>query len=789
MKRQDRLESIQTVLLVYWYGADPSSSFGNIKPNEFVSYEEGMNQGLVEKAYQAALRKKESGAKLVKQELELIKGMEELMADNAVPQHERNRTKLDFDEEFLFFDNDEASNADVPRKKKGRPPKNRNLDARGEVIVDKDKSSTVDVPKRKVGRPPKKRNVEALGGEAIADKNDAFTVDVPKKKLGRPPKKRNLEALGEDGTGKPQKAKKARRNSLTASNESLPGPTLKGETLQPDSVEADPSKPERKKPGRKPGRKPKNLSDPILGVDGDGGADTDAVAPTEAMKGKEKSKSAGPVSTENQETETESLLGPASDNLPASPSRPLSTFANNVGEMEDIGDAEDDESLGSDLKDGNFATSDDDDAMDDDSLDEDFEGKKKGRKMSSAPSVKSKKEKPQKIIRATKGKKGKPKKFKEEKVVDPVVREKADYKRCCKDYLPLVERLEQAVVSLNFESVSTNLDHFLDASANFSAPFLEHHVVPIVKRTKQVIKESKRDDLLKVLKALSGKLTSIYEQKKPLVPAGFTLPKTRKSVAPVAPKPAPETTDSVGTTQAKQESADDADAVKATQPPAPNASTPDRKGVQELNSPISCKEQFAKDPAVIENAQPAAKAAPPQPAKAKTFSLGKLGQMIQRDQAQDATGANPARGSQSTPSWLLEPTAASSSVPGDENRSLAVEFLRDMAEQLPPDKVDVDAMALSLEKALYEWATSRTSSNGGSAVSNGGSGESKPGKAPWVAMYFDRLHAIVAAMSGKKDFSSTLANLVLSGAFATPMKLVELKEDDFAKSYNGQPIL
>jgi hypothetical protein len=126
-------------------------------------------------------------------------------------------------------------------------------------------------------------------------------------------------------------------------------------------------------------------------------------------------------------------------------------------------------------------------------------------------------------------------------------------------------------------------------------------------------------------------------------------------------------------------------------------------------------------------------------------------------------------------------------LPSDDDRILALDFLQGMAEQLPSDRIDVDAASVSLEKALYEWATSRTAGNG--APSAGVGGSSMPGKAPWVSLYWERLHALVAGVCGKKDTVGTLANLIVNGTYASPAKLVELASEDFAKSYNGQPLL
>jgi hypothetical protein len=292
-------------------------------------------------------------------------------------------------------------------------------------------------------------------------------------------------------------------------------------------------------------------------------------------------------------------------------------------------------------------------------------------------------------------------------------------------------------------------------------------VAPAVKQAKALLKESKREDILKVMKALNGKLSSVYNQKKSLVPLAFKLPKglAKKPSSATAEKPAPSKQALEAPTSVTQQEPSEESASK---PPA----TSERSSIQEAKTPIARKEQFKKE--VPPEAAPTVAKAQPK----TSFSLGQFGQKIQRDHVQEI----PKQGhnSQSLPPWVVGPVPTTEA-PSEEDRILGLEFLLVMAQQLPSDRVDARSVSVALERALYQWATSpRARTEDGS---------SKPGKAPWVRPYWERLHAIVAGVCGKKDSVGTLANLVVSGHYATPTKLVELADDDFAKSFNGQPLL
>jgi hypothetical protein len=731
MKKQDRLDDIHAVCLVYWYGSDPAQNYGIIKPKEFVPYDEGVQKGLVEKDYHAALRKKDADKQLSKAERELIQGMEELLRDQEMPRGARDRKKADFTEEYEGLYVDEAWTSVAvsaePKKKRGRPKKASATaadvasepTALGMEASEAVSSEPVKL-KKKRGRPKKSATQDAVSNSATLGVADSDTVapsapEEPKKrKRGRPKKSAAPEAASVP-------------SNLDDEAEELKQPPAKRKKGEPSDG------------GERKAKMRKKNSDVIM---------------------KE-----GVVIKQKERVDDQSV--------PAAPAAGSTEPLDNVGNIADIGDAEDDESL-SDAKDASFDVADEDD-----SLDDDFVREANDKRPNAKPLNPTQREKPPNKKPLT-TKPAKPKSLKETKPLDPMEREKKDYKRCCRDYSSLVEELNQAVLDKSFSAISSSLHAFLNAAEHFSAPFLEHHVAPVVKRTKLLLKEEKRDDILKAVKALNGKLHAIYERKKSLVPPGFKLPKPRKStLVPTAVKLAPEGSEVDVTVSVKP-----AEPVPVTEakPPAAaaesSAASPDRRSSQEMKSQIMRKEQFKRDGPP--ETTPIPKAPPPK----KTFSLGKLGQLIQRDQSQETSQSG--HSSQSLPSWLVGPQP-NADLPSDVDRILALDFLQGMAQQLPSDRVDVDSASVSLEKALYEWAMSRAPPNGSSATIAGGA--SKPGKAPWVSLYWERLHALVAGVCGKKDSLGTLANLIVNGTYTTPARLVELSNEDFAKSYNGQPML
>merc|ERR1712232_313061 len=99
----------------------------------------------------------------------------------------------------------------------------------------------------------------------------------------------------------------------------------------------------------------------------------------------------------------------------------------------------------------------------------------------------------------------------------------------------------------------------------------------------------------------------------------------------------------------------------------------------------------------------------------------------------------------------------------DNNRVFALEFLMQASGFLPAKKVNKTAVAQAIENAIFKFF---------------GTDNEK---------YWEKVHAISAAICGKQK-TGTIVDLIAAGHFASPEKLVLLREDILHKSYEGQKL-
>ena len=122
------------------------------------------------------------------------------------------------------------------------------------------------------------------------------------------------------------------------------------------------------------------------------------------------------------------------------------------------------------------------------------------------------------------------------------------------------------------------------------------------------------------------------------------------------------------------------------------------------------------------------------------------------------------------PAWVTTPLPAFDSFVGceqREDRMFALEFLLQAAAHFPSGKgADEESIARSLEMAIFEWSKTK-----------GSFGET----------YWEKVHAIVAAITGKRE-TGTLINLILDGSFPSAKSVVTLSFENLANSFEGRPL-
>jgi hypothetical protein len=107
------------------------------------------------------------------------------------------------------------------------------------------------------------------------------------------------------------------------------------------------------------------------------------------------------------------------------------------------------------------------------------------------------------------------------------------------------------------------------------------------------------------------------------------------------------------------------------------------------------------------------------------------------------------------PDWMRTPVTAPT-LPKERLYGLA--FLREMTSYLPSDKVNKNSVAIAIEKAVFEWASTQ--------------GQSSPAL---LDIYWKKVRAIVAAVCGKHSPGALMRDL-MNGKFVEARNLVDLND-------------
>ncbi|KAL3904698.1 MAG: hypothetical protein SGILL_009965 [Bacillariaceae sp.] len=358
--------------------------------------------------------------------------------------------------------------------------------------------------------------------------------------------------------------------------------------------------------------------------------------------------------------------------------------------------------------------------------------------------------------------------------------EQRRFEVCEEKYAPLIRRWKRALSNKDADQISRIYGELLGVVDKFSASFIQVHEMSVrMKESKKIVNNEQRKELL-------GKLKDQYSVKSQDVPAGFVPETSSERSGSVTSKPEPKAQPKAATPQkvkakkslieskavkpSKKESYNELSKLTANDGPSESEQLPS----QQLN---------IKQPAVTKMD------------KKKKFSLGGLMRPPSvplpeetDDQQDSSTGkVEPTAGSQSKArTWMSQVSDAARQVT-DENRLLALEFLRQAAPFVPLTKgVNHDAIAQNLEVALFDWASSGKL-QGDSSLANGNAkgagilvGESGD-------RYWNKLHSLVAGISGKRK-PGTIARMIGNGNFEEATDLVKLSVDSLYKSFQGKPL-
>ena len=146
--------------------------------------------------------------------------------------------------------------------------------------------------------------------------------------------------------------------------------------------------------------------------------------------------------------------------------------------------------------------------------------------------------------------------------------------------------------------------------------------------------------------------------------------------------------------------------------------------------------------------------------KAKTQDSHSTGDV---QSATDANNRIPKKGDkdlnvtqQDDSNWMKSLATVDTS---DSQRLLALEFLREMALHFPDKEVEVDSVAIHVERALFSWADSTVSPK-----------------------YWERLHVVISGICGEVEPGPIMREL-LEGKIKNPEDLIKCSEEKLSSSF------
>jgi hypothetical protein len=352
-------------------------------------------------------------------------------------------------------------------------------------------------------------------------------------------------------------------------------------------------------------------------------------------------------------------------------------------------------------------------------------------------------------------------------------KEQVDFSKCEQLYQPLIKKWKSSLNTKNVEELQILLKEADKVVDKFSASFIvEYDLSGIMKTTKNIMKQAELD--LTLSGAIKAKLKKTYEAKAPLMPKGF---RPKKNVlSDELPKERTDDSVEIGEETCGVPIKND-HIMKA--PESPRDIENDKLTIGSSKILVSVVGETkntsrskieTSDELKGEGVRPPLKANKP-----KNFFLKNLMKSSTQENSSSHTGVDVAKTALTkqekgiVPAWVIGP--ATMKPPVEDPRALGLEFLLQMASQFPPGKVDVDSIAGSIERAIYEWAKKQSASTN------------------WIENYWVKVHSIVAAICGKRDTPGSLMAMVLDGCFEVPEKLVAISDDLLTDSFEGKPVV
>lgn len=743
--------------LVWWIGpqTDGQSSYSVVPQHGFMSYEEGSSKGMHE--LPSKIKKMlDRGSELGKGHMETVEALRILNELALQPKEEREHPRSDFTEEEYW-----------------------GIDEEGEEENAQIQASAAGV---KTSRAMEEELVEAKEEEEELEEEVDDEEDDDEEELLDDEEDLIDSSMEGSGGKKPKKKKgKKRKKDIIVEEEDqteIVYDDIEETAMAVPKSEADDEPPKKKKKKDKDKGKKKKKKKSLEAEEGTQ-AENEYAKQSASIKAEEAQSAENPASAE--------LAIPRKPKpVDQVPSRPLTPVMD-----EPSAESGDSVLVDSDYGGDEFGVDTDEQLDEDPTLSssgkkKDKKVKKKGTKSKhDKPSVKEEKDE-------KKAKKKKNKEKKEKSTKEPKKRTKAaeqrDLDMCEDEFLPLIVRLQSAREEKDISAIETVLRELLPVAESFAASFFSEYEIPkIMKQTKVVLEEAGDADLMSIYRKLWNKMKTSYAEKFKELPEGFKARKRKILKTPakeLSERGSEDEPSEKAASTAKREDAKPQNSPVRPSAPASETTEPNDKAVPSspiLKVPVkegkrrisTGSEQLKKS---VEKT-PAPK--PPAPKPKQKFSILNLVSQKKDNNKRLSVGSvggkssstpSSAPSKKTVPSWVTAalPTSYDSFVGCDrrEDRAFALEFLLQAAAHFPPNKgVNEESVARSLETAIYEWSQSK-----------GGT---------WSDTYWDKVHAIVAAITGKRDVG-TLVDMIMEGSFSSPKSLLKLSVEDLESSFEGK---
>ena len=344
-------------------------------------------------------------------------------------------------------------------------------------------------------------------------------------------------------------------------------------------------------------------------------------------------------------------------------------------------------------------------------------------------------------------------------------------------YKHLWTELAVAIDGKQVDRVEHLLGEVEEKVDDFSPWFFVLYAAPLFKSIKALYAE-KNTPKSDRYRSFKRKMSEKYKEKSETIKEGSPQPEPKFTLYKLKQKAAKRKSADTPSTKALPEEAEGIVQLDSNASHHPiNTATPAEKGRTSMQrAPVFHAEDEEKASITGSQGDSTHMASPskPQPKqKVKKFSLGSFMRPSVKSEEKETKVEDPR-----VPSWAADRTSLDR--PCHEIRTYAFEFLLEMTNNLPKDRVDALSMAIELEHAIFSWSTSQVPDEARGDLS---------ASTNLADVYWDKIHMVAAGMEGRAPgLCGSITNSLLMGSYEDVNELVQLSRKQFMASFEGRMV-